>query len=69
VFGLSLVFVFLILAAYTRVGPCHSRLLLTVPVAVFGAFLGIWLRGYDLGVYAQIGLIGVDWPRGEKRDS
>jgi multidrug efflux pump subunit AcrB len=31
--------------------------LLTVPVAVFGAFLGLWLRGYDLGVYAQIGLI------------
>ena len=32
-------------------------MLLTLPVAVFGAFLGIWLRGYDLGVYAQIGLI------------
>ncbi|HEY3582394.1 MAG TPA: efflux RND transporter permease subunit, partial [Pyrinomonadaceae bacterium] len=25
----------------------------------FGAFLGLWLRDYDLDVYAQIGLIGL----------
>jgi multidrug efflux pump len=31
--------------------------LLTVPSAVFGAFAGLLLRGYDLNVYAQIGLI------------
>jgi len=28
-----------------------------VPIAVFGAFLGLLIRGYDLDVYAQIGLI------------
>jgi HAE1 family hydrophobic/amphiphilic exporter-1 len=31
--------------------------LLTTPVAVFGGFVGLLLRGYDLDVYAQIGLI------------
>lgn len=57
VFGLSLMFVFLILAALYESWTLPFSVLLTVPVAVFGAFLGIWLRGYDLGVYAQIGLI------------
>jgi HAE1 family hydrophobic/amphiphilic exporter-1 len=57
VFGLSLIFVFLILAALYESWSLPFSVLLTVPVAVFGAFLGLWLRGYDLGVYAQIGLI------------
>src|SRR5882724_6631863 len=57
VFGLSLVFVFLILAALYESWSLPFSVLLTVPVAVFGAFLGIWLRGYDLDVYSQIGLI------------
>jgi len=33
--------------------------LLTVPIALFGALVGLFLRGYDLGVYSQIGLIVV----------
>ena len=56
-FGLSLVFVFLILAALYESWSLPFSVLLTVPVAIFGAFLGLWLRGYDLDVYAQIGLI------------
>jgi len=56
-FGLSLVFVFLILAALYESWSLPFSVLLTVPIAVFGAFLGLWLRGYDLDVYAQIGLI------------
>jgi HAE1 family hydrophobic/amphiphilic exporter-1 len=31
--------------------------LLTVPVAVFGAFIGLLFRRFDLDVYAQIGII------------
>src|SRR5213078_3240007 len=57
VFALSLVFVFLILAALYESWSLPFSVLLTVPIAVFGAFLGLWLRGYDLDVYAQIGLI------------
>jgi len=56
-FGLSLVFVFLILAALYESWSLPFSVLLTVPIAIFGAFLGLWLRGYDLDVYAQIGLI------------
>ena len=57
VFGLSLVFVFLILAALYESWSLPFSVLLTVPVAIFGAFVGLWLRRYDLDVYAQIGLI------------
>src|SRR5258705_69976 len=57
VFGLSLVFVFLILAALYESWSLPFSVLLTIPIAIFGAFLGLWLRGYDLDVYAQIGLI------------
>jgi hydrophobic/amphiphilic exporter-1 (mainly G- bacteria), HAE1 family len=56
-FGLSLIFVFLILAALYESWSLPFSVLLTVPVAIFGAFLGLMLRGYDLDVYAQIGLI------------
>jgi HAE1 family hydrophobic/amphiphilic exporter-1 len=56
-FGLSLVFVFLILAALYESWSLPFSVLLTVPIAVFGAFAGLLLRGYDLDVYAQIGLI------------
>jgi len=56
-FGLSLVFVFLILSARYESWSLPFSVLLTVPIAVFGAFAGLLLRGYDLDVYSQIGLI------------
>jgi hydrophobic/amphiphilic exporter-1 (mainly G- bacteria), HAE1 family len=56
-FAMSLVFVFLILAALYESWTLPFSVLLTVPIAVFGAFAGLLLRGYDLNVYAQIGLI------------
>ncbi|HEU0184572.1 MAG TPA: multidrug efflux RND transporter permease subunit, partial [Blastocatellia bacterium] len=56
-FALSLVFVFLILAALYESWSLPFSVLLTVPIAIFGAFGGLMLRGYDLDVYAQIGLI------------
>jgi HAE1 family hydrophobic/amphiphilic exporter-1 len=56
-FALSLVFVFLILAALYESWSLPFSVLLSIPVAVFGAFTGLLLRGYDLDVYSQIGLI------------
>jgi HAE1 family hydrophobic/amphiphilic exporter-1 len=56
-FGLSLVFVFLILAALYESWSLPFSVLLSVPIAIFGAFAGLMLRGYDLDVYAQIGLV------------
>jgi multidrug efflux pump len=56
-FALSLVFVFLILAALYESWSLPFSVLLTVPVAVFGAFVGLMLRHLDLDVYAKIGVI------------
>ena len=57
IFGFSLLFVFLILAALYESWSLPFSILLTVPIAVFGAFTGLWMRAYALDVYAQIGLI------------
>jgi HAE1 family hydrophobic/amphiphilic exporter-1 len=56
-FSLSLVFVFLILAALYESWTLPFSVLLSVPIAIFGAFAGLMLRGYNLDVYAQIGLV------------
>ncbi|MBO0799625.1 MAG: efflux RND transporter permease subunit, partial [Blastocatellia bacterium] len=56
-FLLSLLFVFLILAALYESWSLPFSVLLTVPIAVLGALLGLLLRGYDMDVYAQIGLM------------
>ena len=57
VFGLSLLFVFLILAALYESWSLPFSVLLGTPVAVFGAFATLWLRGMQNNIYAQIGLI------------
>jgi HAE1 family hydrophobic/amphiphilic exporter-1 len=57
IFALSILLVFLILAALYESWALPFSVLLSVPVAVFGAFLGLQLRHLDLDVYAQIGLI------------
>ncbi len=56
IFALSLGFVFLILAALYESWSLPFSVLLSVPVAVLGAFLGLYLRNFDLGIFAQIGL-------------
>jgi len=57
VFGLSLLVVFLILAAQYESWSLPFSVLLTLPVAVLGAFLAITIRGMENAVYVQIGLI------------
>src|SRR4026209_271445 len=57
VFGMSLIFVFLILAALYESWSLPFSVLLGTPVAVFGAFVTLWLRGMENNIYAQIGLI------------
>jgi HAE1 family hydrophobic/amphiphilic exporter-1 len=57
VFGMSLLFVFLILAALYESWSLPFSVLLGTPVAVFGAFLTLWLRGMQNNIYTQIGLI------------
>jgi HAE1 family hydrophobic/amphiphilic exporter-1 len=57
VFALSLGFVFLILAALYESWSLPFSVLLSVPVAVVGAFVGLLSRGFALDVYGQIGLV------------
>jgi HAE1 family hydrophobic/amphiphilic exporter-1 len=70
VFGFSLLFVFLILAALYESWSLPFSVLLSTPIAVFGAFAILWLRRTVLGaflpsymvqiesdVYSQIGLV------------
>lgn len=57
IFGLSLLFVFLILAAQYESWSLPLSVLLSTPIAVFGAFLFLWARKFDNDVYAQIGVI------------
>jgi HAE1 family hydrophobic/amphiphilic exporter-1 len=57
VFGMSLIFVFLILAALYESWSLPFSVLLGTPVAVFGAFATLWLRGIQNNIFAQIGLI------------
>src|SRR5258705_6895748 len=57
VFALSLVLVFLILAALYQSWSLPWSVLLSTPVAVAGAFAGLWARRLDNDVYAQVGLI------------
>jgi HAE1 family hydrophobic/amphiphilic exporter-1 len=57
VFGLSIALVFLILAALYESWSLPFSVLLTVPIAVLGACVGLLLRKLDLDVYARIGVI------------
>lgn len=57
VFGMSLIFVFLILAALYESWSLPFSILLSTPVAVFGAFLALFARSFENNVYAQIGLV------------
>ena len=65
VFLLSLLFVFLILAAQYESWSLPISILLGTPIAVFGAFLGLWIsrqipvigESYVNNVFAQIALI------------
>src|ERR1700704_1336829 len=57
IFGMSLLFVFLILAAQYESWSLPFSVLLGTPIAVFGAFLFLRMRGLENNVYAQIGLV------------
>ena len=57
VFGLSLLFVFLILAALYESWTLPFSVLLSTPVALLGAYLALSLRSLENDIFATIGLI------------
>jgi len=62
IFGFSLLFVFLILAAQYESWSLPFAILLGTPFALLGAFLALWLArlgstSYELNIFAQISLV------------
>jgi len=57
VFGLSLLMVFLILAAQYEKWSLPLAVLSAVPFAVFGAIFGNWLLGLNNDVYTQVAMV------------
>jgi multidrug efflux pump len=57
VFVLGVVVVFLVLAAQFESWVHPFVIMLTVPLAMAGALLGLWWTGQTLNIYSQIGLI------------
>jgi HAE1 family hydrophobic/amphiphilic exporter-1 len=57
IFSLSVLCVFLILAAQFESWSLPMSVLLGTPTAILGAFLALTLRGFENNVYVQIGLI------------
>ncbi|TDA62501.1 multidrug efflux RND transporter permease subunit [Sulfuricurvum sp. IAE1] len=53
----AVIFIFLILAALYESWSIPFAVLMTVPFALFGAALGVYLRGLENDIYFQIGLI------------
>lgn len=61
-FGMALLIVFLVLSAQFESFVHPIVIMLTVPLAISGAFLGLWAFGGSINIYSQIGmtiLIGI----------
>ena len=56
-FGLSLLIVFLVLAAQFESFVHPFTIMLTVPLALAGALVGLYLAGSSLNVYSQVGIL------------
>ena len=57
VFGLSIIFVFLILAALYESWTLPFSVLLSTPVAILGAYVALHARAFENDIFATIGLV------------
>ncbi len=57
IFALSALFAFLIMAALYEKWALPLAVFLSIPIAILGAYAGLWLFGLELNLYAQIGMI------------
>lgn len=57
IFGMALIFTFLFLAAQYESWYTPAAILLSVPLAVLGAVLAVYMRSYDNNIYVQIGMV------------
>jgi HAE1 family hydrophobic/amphiphilic exporter-1 len=59
VIGFSVLVVFLLMAALYESWTLPFAVLLATPIAMFGALGALWLRGFELDVFSQIGMLMV----------
>ena len=57
IFALSVICVFLFMAALYESWVRPMVIILTVPLAMFGAVVGLWIYDMPLDVFGQIGLV------------
>ncbi len=57
IFGMAVLFVFLLLAAQYESWGLPFAVLLATPTVILGMMAGLLVRGFDMNVYAQIGLV------------
>ena len=57
IFGMAVLFVFLLLAAQYESWSLPFAVLLSVPSVILGTMVGLLLRNFEMNVYAQVGLI------------
>jgi len=57
IFGMAILFVFLLLAAQYESWSLPFAVLLSVPTVILGTMVGLLLRKFDMNVYAQVGLV------------
>ena len=56
-FGLALLLIFLVLAAQFESFKDPLIIMITVPLAIAGAFLSLWIFGQTLNIFSEIGMI------------
>ncbi len=57
IFGMAIIFVFLLLAAQYESWTLPFAVLLSVPTVILGTMVGLLLRNFEMNVYAQVGLV------------
>jgi multidrug efflux pump subunit AcrB len=57
IFGMAILFVFLLLAAQYESWSLPFAVLLSVPTVILGTLVGLLLRNFEMNVYAQVGLV------------
>ena len=57
IFGLAIIFVYLVLCAQYESWSLPLVIILAVPLALIGTVIAVFMRGMDVNVYTQIGIV------------
>ncbi len=57
IFGMAVLFVFLLLAAQYESWSLPFAVLLSVPTVILGTMVGLFARNFEMNVYAQVGMV------------